>query len=161
MPARLSRRVFVVQCCAAAAALAVAPRLVAALPPGPRITVYKDPSCGCCRAWISAMQTAGFVVDARDTANMNSVKESLGVPAALASCHTGVIAGYVFEGHVPPDLVTRVLREKPALVGLFVPGMPAGSVGMESRSPERYDVISLTRNQTQSVYATRMGRASA
>ncbi len=107
------------------------------------------------------MRKAGFVVDVRDTPNIGAVKGSLGVPEALASCHTGVVAGYLFEGHVPPDLVQKVLKEKPAIVGLFVPGMPAGSPGMEGPSPERYDVIALGRDQRRSVYATRMGRAQA
>ncbi len=136
-------------------------RTAAALPPATRITVYKDPNCGCCKNWNDAMQKVGFAVDVRDSHDLATVKQSLGVPQDLASCHTGVVAGYLFEGHVPPDLVQKVLRERPAIVGLFVPGMPGGSVGMEGPNPERYDVVALARNGRRSTYATRMGRASA
>ena len=91
------------------------------------------------------MQRAGFEISIRDTPDLASVKQTLGIPTRLASCHTGVANGYLFEGHVPPDLVTRVLRERPAIVGLFVPGMPMGSPGMEGPNPERYEVLALDR----------------
>jgi hypothetical protein len=160
MADHLTRRDFLVRAAALTGAAAFLSRPAEAAPVA-RITVYKDPGCGCCGAWNDAMRKAGFEIDVRDTPNINAVKGSLGVPTALASCHTGVAAGYLFEGHVPPDLVAKVLRERPALVGLFVPGMPSGSPGMEGPSPERYDVIALGRDQRQSVYATRMGRAKA
>ncbi len=157
----LSRRAFLTRAIAITAATAFVQRSALAMPPNTRMTLYKDPSCGCCKAWASAMQRAGFVIDTRDTHDLGAVKASLGVPNALASCHTGVVGSYVFEGHVPPDLVQKVLRERPALVGLFVPGMPAGSVGMEGPNPERYEIIAVGRDQRRSVYATRDGRASA
>jgi hypothetical protein len=161
MDSDLTRRQFLHRAAALAGVTLMAARTVAALPPATRITVYKDPQCGCCTNWNAAMRKAGFEIDVRDTPNIAAIKSSLGVPTALASCHTGVVAGYLFEGHVPPDLVQKVLRERPALVGLFVPGMPSGSPGMESPSPERYDVIALGRDQRQSVYASRMGRSQA
>ncbi len=158
----LSRREFVSRAALVAGLGALtASRSAGALPPATRITVYKDPQCGCCRNWNTAMQKAGFTVDVRDSQDLATVKGSLGVPQDLASCHTGVVAGYLFEGHVPPDLVQRVLREKPAIAGLFVPGMPGGSVGMEGPNPERYDVIALGRDGRRTVYATRMGRSAA
>lgn len=161
MPEPLDRRAFLLRAAALAATATLAGTRVQALPPATKITVYKDPNCGCCTAWNDAMRAAGFQVEVRDTANLAAVKGSLGVPDALASCHTGVVGGYLFEGHVPPDLVQKVLRERPAIVGLFVPGMPTGSPGMEGPNPERYDVIALGRDQRRSVYATRMGRAQA
>jgi hypothetical protein len=159
MSALLTRRSFLLRTAALAGATSWLSARAGALPPAVRITVYKDPNCGCCTNWNEAMRKAGFQIDVRDTANIATVKGSLGVPDALASCHTGVVAGYLFEGHVPPDLVHKVLREKPAIVGLFVPGMPTGSPGMEGPSPERYDVIALGRDQRRAVYATRIGRA--
>ncbi len=161
MAESLTRRTFLIRAAALAAAAPLVTAQGQALPPAIRITVYKDPNCGCCANWNDAMRKAGFQVDVRDTPNIAAVKGNLGVPEALASCHTGVVAGYLFEGHVPPDLVRQVLREKPAIVGLFVPGMPMGSPGMEGPSPERYDIIALGRDQRRSVYATRMGRAQA
>ena len=161
MTQHLSRRDFLIRAAAVTGAGALVSRGAAALPPAPRITVYKDPQCGCCKAWNTAMTKAGFALDVRDTADLRTVKSSLGVPDDLASCHTGVAGGYLFEGHVPPDLVQKVLRERPALVGLFVPGMPSGSPGMEGPSPERYEIVALGRDQRRSVYATRMGKAQA
>ena len=157
----LTRRAFLIRAAVLSGAGALVAGRADAFPPATRITVYKDPNCGCCTNWNVAMRAAGFQVDVRDTPNIAAVKGSLGVPEALASCHTGVVAGYLFEGHVPPDLVQKVLREKPAIVGLFVPGMPVGSPGMEGPGPERYDVIALGRDQRRSVYATRMGKAQA
>jgi hypothetical protein len=161
MPNHLTRRAFLTRATVLAGGSAIVTRALAALPPATRVTVYKDPSCGCCSAWNDAMRKAGFQIDVRDTPNISGVKASLGVPDALASCHTGVVGGYLFEGHVPPDLVQKVLRDRPALVGLFVPGMPSGSPGMEGPSPERYDIIALGRDRRQTVYATRMGQSKA
>ena len=111
-------------------------------PDAPTLTVYKSPTCGCCSMWIEHMEAAGFTVDARDRDDMAAVKDSLGLPSDLASCHTGVIDGYVVEGHVPADQVARLLEERPQALGLSVPGMPVGSPGMEMgdrRDP--YDVL--------------------
>lgn len=161
MPDHLTRRAFLIRSAAVAGVTLLASRTSDAFPPATRITVYKDPNCGCCANWNAAMRKAGFDIEVRDTANITAVKSSLGVPAALASCHTGVVAGYLFEGHVPPDLVQKVLRERPPLIGLFVPGMPSGSPGMEGPNPDRYDVIALGRDQRQTVYASRMGKSQA
>jgi len=111
-----------------------------ALPP---VTVAKDPSCGCCDGWVAHLEAAGFPVRVVESAHMQSVKDQLGVPADLASCHTAVVAGYVIEGHVPATAISRLLAGRPAGIGLAVPGMPAGSPGMEMPGvePEAYDVF--------------------
>jgi hypothetical protein len=98
-----------------------------------RITVYKSPTCGCCGAWVEHMKQNGFTVDAQDVADdmLEQVKTTAGVPKALRSCHVALAGGYAFEGHVPGDQVKKVLAAKPKLAGLAVPGMPAGSPGME------------------------------
>jgi hypothetical protein len=85
------------------------------------------------------------------------VKKELGVPAALQACHTALVEGYVIEGHVPADLIDRLLRERPAVLGLAVPGMPVGSPGMEApgHATERYQVIAFDRAGRTTVYATR------
>ncbi|HEY5719416.1 MAG TPA: DUF411 domain-containing protein [Gammaproteobacteria bacterium] len=95
------------------------------------ITVYRSPSCGCCKGWIDHLRTHGFEVSdvARD--DVMPIKQQLGLPAALASCHTAVIDGYVIEGHVPADDIKRLLAQKPAVAGLAVPEMPMGPPGME------------------------------
>ena len=157
----LTRREFLARAALLAGTGTVVSRRALATPPATRVTVYKDPNCGCCVNWTKAMRTAGFEIDVRDTPDMSAVKKSLGVPDVLSSCHTGVVAGYLFEGHVPPDLVQQVLKERPPLVGLFVPGMPSGSPGMEGPNAAKYDVIALGRDRRQTVYASRMGRVSA
>jgi len=89
--------------------------------------------------------------------DLTPIKRKLGVPAALQSCHTAVVEGYVLEGHVPADLIDRLLRQRPAVVGLAVPGMPAGSPGMEvpGQPPERYDVLAFDQKGRVTVYASR------
>jgi hypothetical protein len=109
----------------------------------PLMTVTKDPSCGCCGAWIDHVRAAGFPVVVVDSSQLNRLKARLGIPRDLISCHTAEVAGYVVEGHVPANAVKRLLTEKPVARGLAVPGMPLGSPGMEveGMSLEIYDVI--------------------
>ena len=125
----------------------------AALPP---MTVYKDPNCGCCTEWVGHVRKAGFVVTVRDTADMASVKASFGVPSALESCHTARVGAYAIEGHVPADLIQKLLREQPVARGLAVPGMPMGSPGMEQGSQkDAYDVVLFDKAGKTRVYASR------
>lgn len=97
----------------------------------PLMTVHKSPTCGCCVHWVEHMRKAGFQVEVKDTDNMLPVKERVGIPYGKGSCHTAEVGGYFVEGHVPAADVKRLLAEKPAARGLTVPGMPAGSPGME------------------------------
>jgi hypothetical protein len=85
------------------------------------------------------------------------IKAKLGVPPAMQGCHTGVVDGYVIEGHVPADLIDRLLRDRPPVVGLAVPGMPVGSPGMETpgQKPERYQVLAFDRKGQTTLYASR------
>ena len=103
--------------------------------------VYKDPNCGCCSGWIAHLRHQGFVSRITNTPEMSAVKARLGVPNALASCHTAQLGNYIIEGHVPAHAIKRLLNEKPDALGLAVPGMPIGSPGMEGGAPETYDVI--------------------
>lgn len=120
------------------------------------MTVYKDPNCGCCSQWVDHVKKAGFTVTVRDTADMDSVKASFGVPNALASCHTARVGNYAIEGHVPADLIVKLLKEQPAGRGLAVPGMPVGSPGMEMGSrKDAYDVLLFDKAGKTRVYASR------
>lgn len=123
----------------------------------PEMTVYKSPSCGCCKAWVEHVRAAGFTVKTRDTDDLAPIKQSMGTAGKLESCHTAVVGGYVVEGHVPADLIARMLREKPAIAGLAVPGMPMGSPGMEvpDGTKDAYEVIAFDRKGKRSVYARR------
>ena len=107
----------------------------------PAILVDKDPNCSCCTGWVRHLKDAGFAVTAQETTDLQPVRKRLGVPADLAACHTAEVDGYVLEGHVPATAVRRLLAERPTAIGLSVPGMPAGSPGMEGGTPQRYDVI--------------------
>jgi hypothetical protein len=109
----------------------------------PRMVVTKDPSCGCCAGWTEHVRAAGFPVEVVETESLNRVKRRLGVPQDLAGCHTAEVGGYVVEGHVPATAIRRLLDEKPAAIGLAVPGMPVGSPGMEVEGspPETYEVV--------------------
>lgn len=118
------------------------------------VATYKSPTCQCCTKWVTRMQEHGFLVNVHSQSDVTPVKRAHGVPDALASCHTSVVDHYVFEGHVPPDLVERVLRERPPIAGLAVPGMPQGAPGMDVGA-EPYDVMSFTTTGETAVYARR------
>jgi hypothetical protein len=119
------------------------------------ITVYKDPSCGCCTKWVEHLQAAGLRPTVHDRGDMDALKDSLGVPASLRSCHTAVAGKYVIEGHVPAADIRRLLSATPkGVLGLAVPDMPAGSPGMEMPGRrDRYDVLAFSANGKTSVFA--------
>lgn len=121
----------------------------------PTVTVYKSPTCNCCTKWVSHLEENGFTVKTTNLPNVMPVKNRLGVPQALSSCHTAVVDGYVVEGHVPADVIQRMLAERPDITGIGVAGMPIGSPGMEGPNPQPYDVIAFDRRGRQEVYATR------
>src|SRR5215216_7067192 len=109
----------------------------------PKVAVTKDPSCGCCTGWVEHLKSAGFPVEVTEATDVNRLKARLGVPMALAACHTAQVAGYVVEGHVPASAIKRLLAERPEATGLAVPGMPIGSPGMEveGSEPEVYSIV--------------------
>jgi len=119
------------------------------------IKVYKDANCGCCKEWVKHLEQNGFTVEVMDMPDLSAVKTKYGVSPQLQACHTAVIGDYVVEGHVPADLIVKMLNEKPAIAGLAVPGMPAGSPGMEGATKERYDVLTFDRAGRTTVYAER------
>lgn len=107
-----------------------------------QVHVYKSPTCGCCSKWMDHLRSNGFSVRATDVPDVRPIKLENGVPGRLASCHTAFVGGYIVEGHVPAQDLRRLLRERPGVAGLAVPGMPIGSPGMEGPDPERYEVLS-------------------
>jgi hypothetical protein len=150
----MRRREFMRVTLGTSAALAVSPSLLRALDAPVKMTVYKTPDCGCCKDWITYMKGQGFTVAAVDMNDLAEIKRSSGVPAKLESCHTALVGGYVVEGHVPADLVKKILAEKPKIVGLAVPGMPVDAPGMGSgKTP--YDVIAWDKAGKTSVFAKR------
>jgi hypothetical protein len=121
----------------------------------PAMTVYRDPNCGCCGAWVDILRQAGFDVGVTmlDPAALHSHKADHGITADMASCHTAHIDGYVIEGHVPPADIRRLLAERPDALGLSVPGMPYGSPGMGPEAErEAYAVHLIHRDGTTEVF---------
>lgn len=128
-----------------AAAMVADPRL---------IVVHKNESCGCCHLWVEHLKERGFAVAVRDVVDLDGIKERVGVPHGMGSCHTARVGGYFIEGHVPAADIVRLLNERPDAKGLAVPGMPLGSPGMEVASGESqpYDVHLVARDGSTSVF---------
>ena len=93
--------------------------------------LYKNPQCGCCENYAAYLRKNGYDVTVKPTFDLAQISRDAGVPAALEGCHTMMIGDYVVEGHVPVDLIDRLLAEKPDIRGISLPGMPMGSPGMD------------------------------
>jgi hypothetical protein len=117
------------------------------------VTVYKQVGCGCCSIWAEHLRKAGFKVSSMEVSDLDRVKTAYGVPRAVQTCHTALIAGYVVEGHVPLDAIQKMLKERPKIAGIGVGGMPIGSPGMESGSrKDAYDVVAFDREGKMTTY---------
>ena len=138
---------------ASVAVLAVGPSCAAQADPS--IKVYKDASCGCCTAWVDHLTAEGFKTEVDETQDMAAIKTKFGVPGDLTSCHTGIVAGYAIEGHVPAADIKRLLKEKPKALGIAVPAMPVNSPGMEvpDQPDEPYTVWLFAKDGTRSAFA--------
>ena len=118
------------------------------------IAVYKDPSCGCCEAWVTHMNANGFAATVTNTTDTNSIKRKRGIAEALWSCHTAIVGAYIVEGHVPAADVKKLLAVKPkSVVGLTIPGMPASAPGMDTKPFVPYKVLSFDAQGKTSVFA--------
>ncbi|MDX2183078.1 MAG: DUF411 domain-containing protein [Gemmatimonadaceae bacterium] len=148
-----SRRSFI-----ALAAVALMTRRLPALGAAPTpITIYKSPTCGCCKDWIAYLKPLGFaakVVDQTDE-QMSELKMTMGVPSSVWSCHTAVVSNYVIEGHVPAEDIRKMLATKPPILGLSAPGMPQSSPGMYRAGDPRvpYDVVAWSRGGKVQTFA--------
>ncbi|MHB1071353.1 MAG: DUF411 domain-containing protein [Gemmatimonadaceae bacterium] len=118
------------------------------------ILVYRTPTCGCCKGWIAHLEKQGFAPRIKEVPNLDALKKRLGIPGTVVSCHTAVIAGYSVEGHVPAAAIRKLLRERPAIAGIGVTGMPLGSPGMEGLGRmDPFDVMAFDRKGRTSVFA--------
>ncbi len=153
----ISRRTFVAQAGGLGMALVGGPslwgQLGAASPP--KMTIYKSPTCGCCEKWVDHVKAAGFAVEVHDDDDMDTVKDSLGVPKGVRSCHTSQVDKYLVEGHVPAEDILRLLRQRPKVAGLAVPDMPSSSPGMAvpGAPKEPFQVVSFQPNGATALYA--------
>jgi hypothetical protein len=122
----------------------------------PTVAVVKDPGCGCCTKWVAHLEEAGFKATVTESPEIDALKDRKGVPRSARSCHTATVGGYVIEGHVPAADIKRLLKERPGVVGLAVPGMPAGSPGMEVPGGRvaPYDVIAFDKTGKTRVFAS-------
>jgi hypothetical protein len=120
--------------------------------------VYKSPTCGCCTVWVEHVRQAGFTtrVSDIDDASLDALKAKHGVPRTAQSCHTALVGGYVVEGHAPAAEIHRLLKEKPAVRGIAVGGMPIGSPGMEvpGQRPQAYNVVTFDQKGTVKIFST-------
>ena len=136
---------------------ASASRLLAYVPAAKEATVFKSATCGCCKKWVEHLQKARYTVKSNDVPDVEVYKKKYGVPDALGSCHTAVVTGgYVVEGHVPADLIDRIIAQKPKdVIGLAVPGMPQGSPGMETGVVDKYEILAFDKAGKTRVFARR------
>lgn len=118
------------------------------------ILVYKSPTCGCCKKWVKHLENKGFNVTSKNIRNMNPVKKEIGVKRQFQSCHTAKIGKYFIEGHVPAKDIRKLLKEKPDIKGLSVPGMPMGSPGMEGPRKDKYNVVAIDNNDRATIYSS-------
>jgi len=118
----------------------------------PVINVYKSATCGCCKEWVKHLRANGLEVVAHDVANPADMRQKMGMPAEMGSCHTAVVDGYAIEGHVPAADIKRLLATKPKAKGLAVPGMPLGSPGMEADRKEAFNVYLVVDSKRATVF---------
>ena len=118
------------------------------------IMVYKSATCGCCKKWVKHLESEGFNVKTKNISNLQPIKNKAGVERQFQSCHTAKIGGYFIEGHVPAADIKKLLKNKPVIKGLAVPGMPMGSPGMEGHRKDNYNVLAIDKNNKATVYSS-------
>lgn len=120
---------------------------------GPAVTLYKSPTCGCCEKYVAYLRQNGFKVTALDSGDMDAIKKRYKV-TQVASCHTAIVNGYVIEGHVPVHAINKLLKEKPAIVGISAPGMPQNSPGMGEMKKGTLTIYSIPKaEETPKVFS--------
>jgi hypothetical protein len=127
---------------------------LAAEPPATMV-VYKSKSCGCCAKWVDHVKAAGFKLQVHDEESMDPLKDELGIPQQVRSCHTALVGGYVIEGHVPASDIQRLLSSRPKVAGLAVPGMPGGTPGMAEPGAKigDFEVVAFQTNGSTDLFA--------
>jgi hypothetical protein len=117
--------------------------------------LYKNPQCSCCESYADYLRANGFDVEVKPTNDLAQISLKAGVPPQLEGCHTMFVEGYVVDGHVPADVIRKLLSEKPAIAGITLPGMPLGSPGMYGTKKETFTIYAVTKGGKEpTVYAT-------
>ena len=109
-------------------------------------TLYKNPQCTCCEGYAAYLRQNGFEVDVRPTNDLTEISSKAGVPEKFQGCHTMLVNGYVVDGHVPINVVRKLLSERPAIAGITLPGMPAGSPGMTGYKQGPFTIYAVTKD---------------
>ena len=110
------------------------------------VTLFKNPNCFCCDLYARHLEQNGFKVQLVNTTDMDAVKKKYGIPERLEGCHTAIVGGYVVEGLVPAKFVQQLLRDRPSIKGIALPGMPTGAPGMDGAKSKSLDVYTLERS---------------
>lgn len=120
----------------------------------PAIEVWRSPTCSCCHSWIAHLEKAGFTARVHEVEDLEHIRHSAGIPDDFASCHTGAVAGYVLEGHIPAVAIRKLLAERPPIRGLALPGMPMGSPGMDGPDmpAEPFTVLALAKDGSSTAF---------
>jgi len=145
----MNRRTF----CLAALFTASTPALPAFAQPI-RATLYKDPQCGCCEGYAAYLRRNGFDLDVRPTNDLAEISRNAGVPPAMQGCHTMFVGDYVVDGHVPVNVIHKLLSERPQIAGITLPGMPNGSPGMTGTKIAPFTIYAVSKDgAAPAVYA--------
>ncbi|WGS21090.1 MULTISPECIES: DUF411 domain-containing protein [unclassified Bradyrhizobium] len=146
----MNRRTF---CLGASIAMFVLPMPAIAEPI--QATLYKNPQCTCCEGYAAYLRKSGFAVEVKPTNDLAEISQKAGVPEKYQGCHTMFVDGYVVDGHVPVEIVRKLLRERPAIAGITLPGMPAGSPGMYGQKTQAFSIYAVTKDgKPPTLYAT-------
>lgn len=151
----VSRRSLLTGSAVAAGAAAVIWTVLRASPSvaGPTVTVWKSSECTCCGGWVAYMRNRGYKVNVHEMEDVNARKTALGIPEQLWSCHTSEIDNYLIEGHVPEAAIAKLLKERPDVKGLALPGMQSGAPGMDG-APGTYRVLAFDRDGRSRLFLT-------
>jgi hypothetical protein len=109
-------------------------------------TLYKNPQCTCCEGYAQYLDKSGFQVDVKPTNDLAEISRNAGVPEELEGCHTMFVGGYVVDGHVPVEVIRKLLAEKPAIAGITLSGMPSGTPGMDGPKTGTWTVYAVTKD---------------
>ena len=146
----MNRRTF---CCCAILTVATLPLPAIAEPI--QTILYKNPQCTCCEGYAAYLRNNGFAVEVKPTNDLNEISRKAGVPESLQGCHTTFVDGYVVDGHVPVDVVRKLLSERPAIAGITLPGMPLGAPGMTGTKNGDFVIYAVTKDGSPpTIYAT-------
>jgi hypothetical protein len=147
----MKRRTF----CFGAALLTLLAAPLRAVAAPTKATLYKNPQCSCCEGYAAYLRQNGFEVDVKPTNDLAEISQKAGVPEQYQGCHTMFVDGYVVDGHVPLEIVRKLLTERPTIAGITLPGMPTGSPGMTGEKTQPFVIYAVTKDGKEpTVYAT-------